>query len=216
MKRKNPPAYVKCYICGKQFDRANNKFVQKQLGETGTRFRYAHPECEPDKEALSPNDRCAICGRAGNERTIPWLPNTTLMAHPTCITKDNPSEYDLLQRYCCSLFGYNSLERSPVLKEIATYHDQYNYSYSAIRKTLMWWYEIEKNDIQKANGHIAIVPYVIKKAKDYWDTVQKAQEVNKDVEIKPTTNITVNIREQKRQRFHSIDLSFLEEEEDAE
>lgn len=209
----NPKAMVKCYVCERMFDRANEPYVQKQRGKT---FRYAHPDCEPDQPVCYPEDRCAICGKADKVFKVDWLPNTTLKAHEECLANYHPDDKQQLIDYCRSLFGKNDLSETPILHQIKVYKEQNHYGYSAMRKTLMWWYEIEGNDISKANGNIRIIPYIIDRAKAYWKTRESAVEVNKDIDIKPTENITVKLKTPQRQRFHTLDLSFLEEDVDGE
>ena len=70
--------------------------------------------------------------------------------------------------------------------------------------------------MRKANGNIHIVPYIIDKAKAYWKTKEQAEVANKDIEIKPAEDIKVKLKTPQRQRFRSVDLSFLEEDVDGE
>ena len=206
----HPKAMVKCYVCGEMFDRANNPYVQKQLGEK--RFRYAHPDCEPTKPILFPNDRCDICGRADNSFKIDFLPNTTLKVHPECLQNYQPDEKQKLIDYCRSLFGKDDLAHTPILRTIKIYNEQNHYSFSAIRKTLMWWYDIKGNDVSKANGNIRIVPYIIDQARDYWKTREQADQSNEKIDIKPIEEVKISIRQPKRERFHTSSFNFLDEE----
>ena len=54
-----------------------------------------------------------------------------------------------------------------------------NYTYSGILKTLKYWFEIKKGDLEKANGGIGIVPYVYDDAFLYWRGIWEAREKNK-------------------------------------
>lgn len=202
-------AMVKCYVCGKMFDRANEPYVQRQHGQ---RFRYAHPECDPNKPVLYAKDRCDICGRADNSFKINFLPNTSLKVHPECLQNYNPDERQKLIDYCRTLFGKDDLSLTPILRTIKVFNEQNHYSFSAIRKTLMWWYDIKGNDISKANGNIRIVPYVIDQARAYWKTREQAEKSNQNIEVKPVENIKISIRQPKRERFHSDSFNFLDEE----
>ena len=52
--------------------------------------------------------------------------------------------------------------------QIKQYINDYNFTYSGIRKALIYFYEIKGNSIDKANGGIGIVPYVYKNAYNYY------------------------------------------------
>jgi len=206
-------AIVKCKYCGKEFDRAKESFVQYPFG---SRFRYAHDICEPNKELKRYNRTCHVCGKADDNENLINMPGVTnLWVHPDCLKSYHPTEQEQLDWYLMKLFGWDFVP-VPVKKTIKTYNEKYNYSFKAIRHTLEWWYEIEKNDIRKANGNIHIVPYIIDKAKAYWKTKEQAEVANKDIEIKPAEDIKVKLKTPQRQRFRSVDLSFLEEDVDGE
>lgn len=206
-------AIVKCKYCGKEFDRATQSFVQIPWGKT---FRYAHPWHEECKDKPVYNRVCHICGKGDIDANLINMPgNTKLWVHPDCLANYKPTELEQLEWYIMKLFG-TDIVGTPIKRNIKIFNEQYHYSYKAIRHTLEWWYEVEKNDINKANGNINIVPYVIERAKAYWQTKEKAETANKNIEIKPTENITVKLKTPQRQRFHTLDLSFLEEDVDGE
>jgi hypothetical protein len=46
--------------------------------------------------------------------------------------------------------------------------DHPEYTYSGIKRTLEYFYEVKKNSIEKANGGIGIVPWVYEEAKRYY------------------------------------------------
>ena len=50
-------------------------------------------------------------------------------------------------------------------------------------KTLIYWYEIKGNSIEKANGGIGIIPYVYKDASEYYYSIYLAQIANRDKKI---------------------------------
>ena len=54
-----------------------------------------------------------------------------------------------------------------IRKQIKQYREEYNYTYSGIRKALIYHYEIKGGDKSKANGGIGIVPYVYENAYNY-------------------------------------------------
>ena len=61
--------------------------------------------------------------------------------------------------------------------------EQYNYSYSGILKSLIYFFEIRRNSIEKANGGIGIVPYVYEDARKYYYDLYMAQKRNEDKKV---------------------------------
>lgn len=70
------------------------------------------------------------------------------------------------------------------------YQNKFRYSYSGMLKSLKWFYEIEHNPIDKANGSIGILPYIYKDAEQYYYNLFLAQQKNINV-----TNYKVRIEE---------------------
>ena len=50
-------------------------------------------------------------------------------------------------------------------------------------KTLIWWFDIKGNSIEKANGGIGIIPYVYQQACDYYYTLFLAKTANKNKDL---------------------------------
>ena len=55
-------------------------------------------------------------------------------------------------------------------------------------KTLIWWFDIKGNSIEKANGGIGIIPYVYQQACDYYYTLFLAKTANKDKDLSKYSN----------------------------
>ena len=113
---------IKCYYCGKTFDRDKLPYVQVSAK------RYAHQECsltEEEKRNKEEQDKCD------------------------------------LENYIMQLFKTDYVD-ARIHKQIKQYREEYNYTYSGIRKALVYFFEIKGNSIEKANGGIGIVPYVYK------------------------------------------------------
>lgn len=103
---------VKCYYCGKMFDRDSEPFVQVFSR------RYAHKSCSEGKE-------------------------------PPKKVEKKPNDETELNEYIKKLFGLSYVPPR-AQKQIKQYVKEYNYTYSGIRKCLYYFYEIRKNDIEKA------------------------------------------------------------------
>ena len=93
--------------------------------------------------------------------------------------------------------------------------DQPEYTYSGIRRTLEYFYDIKKNDISKANGNIGIVPWIYEEAKRYYYNQWLLSQKNADKDIAQYKPKIVEIvikppqREPKKRRL----FTFLDKEE---
>lgn len=131
--------------------------------------------------------KCPICGQTFDANTEPYIMvSSRRYAHQKCWqeadklkSKEEKDKEQLIQ-YIKELFGYNKLPEK-VNRQIKQYKDEYHYSYSAIYKTLRYWFEIKHGDLEKANGGIGIVPYIIDDARNYWLDIMQAKELNKEL-----------------------------------
>lgn len=110
-------------------------------------------------------------------------------AHEECAKKHQKEktqeEKDLedLENYIMKLFN-EPYVNAKVRKQIKDYRKEYNYTYSGMLKTLIWFYEIKGNSIDKANGGIGIIPFVYKNACDYYYSLYIAKLSNESKNIK--------------------------------
>lgn len=79
-----------------------------------------------------------------------------------------------------------------VRKQISNYIETYNFTYSGMKKALVYFYEVKGNDKSKANGGIGIIPYVYRDAYNYYYSIWLANQKNED---KIVTNYKPVIRE---------------------
>ena len=102
-----------------------------------------------------------------------------------------------------------------VNRQIKQYVTEKNYSYSGILKTLKYWFEIKKGDIEKANGGIGIVPFIYNDAFDYWRGICEIKERNKEAQQVTIPVREVHITSPKRapMRHFRKQFTFLEEED---
>lgn len=87
-----------------------------------------------------------------------------------------------LEKYIMKLFNEEFIS-AKVRTQIKQMRDRYNYSYSGILKTLIYYFEVKKGSLEKANNGIGIVPYVYKDAYEYYLNIYNAQKKNKDKDI---------------------------------
>lgn len=118
-------------------------------------------------------------------------------AHLTCAiaaeNEKNQAEKDKedLENYIMNLLGEEFISPK-VRKQISSYIETYNFTYSGMKKALVYFYEVKGNDKSKANGGIGIIPYVYRDAYNYYYSIWLANQKNED---KIVTNYKPVVRE---------------------
>jgi hypothetical protein len=104
-------------------------------------------------------------------------------AHLTCAlaaeNEKSQAEKDRedLEKYIMELLGEEYI--SPrVRKQMNSYIDEYNFTYSGMKKALVYFYEVKGNDKSKAKGGIGIIPYVYRDAYNYYYSLWLANQKN--------------------------------------
>lgn len=129
------------------------------------------------------NVKCKVCGITFDRDVIEAVPaGGRRYAHATCageILEPTEEEEELatLHQYLKALFKdkYNYITLS---KEIEKYKQTNGYRYSGILKSLIYWYEVKQNTLEKANGRIGIVPFIYEDAKTYYYALYQANQNN--------------------------------------
>lgn len=109
-------------------------------------------------------------------------------AHKECVEKNqkekSQEEQDLekLEQYIMKLFDEPYIN-ARIKKQIKDYKAMYNYTYSGMLKSLIWFYEIKGNSIEKANGGIGIIPFIYKDALQYYYSLYLAKLSNENKNI---------------------------------
>ena len=219
------PHVVLCPYCRTKFDRDKEEYAI-----VGTR-RYAHAACmlreaekDPNyikKEIIDPNDNvvCAYCKKPMSKKDEDCVMiGNNKYVHKACQEleeKREKTDKEQLEDYIKDLFQISYID--PRVKgQIKKYIDEYNYTYSGIRKALIYHYEIKGGDKSKANGGIGIVPYVYQNAYEYHYNLWLAQQKNKDVEINlytPKVKEIIIPRPQRKIKKRQL-FTFLDEDEE--
>lgn len=219
------PHVVLCPYCKTKFDRDKEEYAI-----VGTR-RYAHAACmlreaekDPNyikKEIIDPNDNvvCAYCKKPMSKKDEDCVMiGNNKYVHKACQEleeKREKTDKEQLEDYIKDLFQISYID--PRVKgQIKKYIDEYNYTYSGIRKALIYHYEIKGGDKSKANGGIGIVPYVYQNAYEYHYNLWLAQQKNKDVEINlytPKVKEIIIPRPQRKIKKRQL-FTFLDEDEE--
>lgn len=216
---------VKCKYCGKNFDRDKIAYVQPSSR------RYAHADCylrerEKDKtipalDVIDPTDivTCVVCKKQLNKKTDEYIQlSNNRYAHLACAKLEEQREKtdaEQLDNYIMELFDWDYVHPR-VKRQITNFIEEYNFTYSGIKKALIYFYEKKGNSIDKANGGIGIVPYIYQDAYNYYYALWEAQQKNKEIIV---SNYVPNVKEiiipvpERKLRARKL-FSFLDEEED--
>lgn len=164
---------------------------------------------------------CAICRERFDRDKYPAvLISSRRYAHATCAgtlsPEDEQKEKDrkALENYIIKLFNLEHMDGRITLQIQKYLQDHPDYTYSGIRRTLEYFYEVKKNSLDKANGGIGIVPWVYEEAKRYyynqWLLSQKNAE--KDIEQYVPKVREIIIQPPKRNPKKKKIFTFLDEE----
>ena len=120
-----------------------------------------------------------------------------------------------LEQYINKLFHTDYVDPR-IQKQIKNYIKEYNFTYSGILKSLVYFYEVKQNPVEKSNDGIGIVPWVYKQAFNYYYAIWLAQQknTNKTVEnyIPKETEIIIPRPKPKPHKKHLF--SFLDDKQD--
>lgn len=163
--------------------------------------------------------KCAICNESFDANSVPFVKvNSRRYAHKSCaeakqveLTQTELDKEELLE-YIKKLLSIEYITPR-IHKQLNQYVEEYHYTYSGMRKALIYFYEIKGNDVEKANGGIGIIPYVYDSAYRYYYELWLAQERNRGKEIvnyKPDV-VIINIprpekKVKKRKLFSFLDM----------
>lgn len=166
--------------------------------------------------------KCAICNIDFDRNSIQAVKyGARRYAHFSCYPKgelvemekkqEEDPDFLKLKNYISSLF--ETPNWSMINKQIKDYINNYNYSYLGILKSLIFFYDIKKNDKSKANNAIGIVPYIYQQAYDYYLAIFKAQQ-NSDVVLKEETiEYVIKVPQHTKKRIKLLGLGVDEEDE---
>lgn len=165
--------------------------------------------------------KCLYCGQVFDRDKEPFVQvSARRYAHWACaqseddkILQDEKDRNELYD-YIKALFNTNTVDLR-IHKQIKKFKDEYEYTYSGMRKALVYFYEIKGNPIEKANGGIGIIPYVYRKAYEYYFSLWQAQQQNEDKNVYayiPKVKEVVIKRPERNIKKRNL-FSFLDEEE---
>ena len=120
-----------------------------------------------------------------------------------------------LEQYINKLFHTDYVDPR-IQKQIKNYIKEYNFTYSGILKSLVYFYEVKQNPVEKSNDGIGIVPWVYKQAFNYYYAIWLAQQKNTDktVENYIPKETEIIIPRPKPKPHKKRLFSFLDDKED--
>lgn len=133
---------------------------------------------------------CSVCGkRFDRDKVQAVKSNARRYAHQSCCPQGEivplpqvDEDLQKLNEYIEKLLG-NNYNKARVKQQLKSFKEEYNYSYSGILKSLVYFYEVKGNSIDKANGGIGIVPFIYQDAFNYYYSLWQAQSVNQTKHI---------------------------------
>lgn len=167
--------------------------------------------------------KCSVCGiEFDRDRVQAVKVSARRYAHYDCDPKGeivplaanvDPDQEKLIN-YIKTLLGeqYNAAR---VRKQIKDYIEKDKFTYSGILGSLVYWYEVKGNSIEKANGGIGIVGFIYNDARCYFSKIQSGQEAN-DEEVILNYTIEEEYIEIESPRVSSRGVKLFEFEEDTD
>jgi hypothetical protein len=130
---------------------------------------------------------CIYCGKRFDRDKVPaQAVSARRYAHIECFKIEEAKrakiekDKEALEKYIMKIFNETYIN-ARVRKQINTYIQEYEYTYSGIHKALTYFFEVKGNSVEKANGGIGIVPYVYKDAYNYYYSIWLANQKNEYV-----------------------------------
>lgn len=160
-----------------------------------------------------PTVKCLICDKNFDRTKEPCIKQGRRYMHKDCFEKQ-PEDFIYKQKIlekAEELFK-NNCDYNGINSQIKNFQQTYGYTAKDIYKTLLYWYDVKNESIEKSMGRIGIVPYCYKAAQEYYSKIETAQNVNSREEIDKALNpdkVVYHIEPvpfQKPKRFRLFDL----------
>ncbi len=167
---------------------------------------------------------CAICKQKFDRDKYPAILVTSRRyAHASCAgtlsAEETQKEKDRkdLEDYIIKLFNLEHMNGKITLQINKFLQDHPDYTYSGIKHTLEYFYDIKGNSIEKANGGIGIVPWVYAEARAYFyqQYLISQKNANKDINSYIPKTKVITIQTPKRKMRKRKIFTFLDNEEEG-
>lgn len=137
---------------------------------------------------MARNTKCPVCELLFDRDKCDFVHHKNRYYHKVCYDSltaaktQEEKESKELEEYIMKMFN-ETYVNARVRRQLKQFKEQYGYSYSGMLKSLVFFFEVKGNSIEKANGGVGIIPYVYKDAFNYYYSLYMAQEKNKDKNI---------------------------------
>ena len=146
---------------------------------------------------------CPKCGKKFNRDVVQAVKvSARRYGHATCYPDNedfvplavNQEDPDLvkLKDYVNKLFG-KSANWAQINRQLKIYTTENGYSYSGILKSLVYFYDVKANSVDKSNGALGIVPFIYQDAYNYYYDLFLAQSRNETKDFSGMLNKTREI-----------------------
>ena len=165
--------------------------------------------------------KCAICGETFDTNVIQAVKHgARRYAHYSCepsgelvpLGPDADPELQKLKEYIGKIYG-DKANWALINKQIKKFKEENKYSYSGMLKSLVYFYEIKKQPIDKSQGGIGIIPFVYQDAYNYYYNLFMAQQANDKSLVTQIKEIIIKPPKCHRRRKKFFDLGEFEDEE---
>ena len=170
--------------------------------------------------AKKPQVKCQYCGEKFYREDVDFIEvKPRRYAHKECYDKTQSQisqselDYIKLEEYIKKIFGKDYINIK-IRKQIKEYKEEYHYTFSGMLKSLKYWYEIKKANIEEANEGIGIIPYIYEQGKAYYYQLYLLEQ-----SIEETSNNNIQYKQEEitisppQRREKKIKLFNLEEGE---
>ena len=153
--------------------------------------------------------KCPHCNNEVKEEEAIYNTNTKRYYHESCynVLLDRKKLID----YVCELFNYKK-PSVKVYQQMSSYYE-YGISYADMLLALKYFYEIKKGDINKSQGGIGIIPYVLEEAKEFatLEKIEQDKLIQKFEEnaLEKKETIIVHVIERNNKQRKNIDINTL-------
>ena len=153
--------------------------------------------------------KCPHCNNEVKEEEAIYNTNTKRYYHESCynILLDRKKLID----YVCELFNYKK-PSVKVYQQMSSYYE-YGTSYADMLLALKYFYEIKKGDINKSQGGIGIIPYVLEEAKEFatLEKIEQDKLIQKFEEnaLEKKETKYIHVAEQRNKQKKNIDINAL-------
>lgn len=166
--------------------------------------------------------KCSVCEQIFNRDTVQAVKSgARRYAHYECFPtgelvplekKEEDEDLVKLKEYITKLYGEKA-NWALINKQIKNFTKEKSYSLSGILKSLIYFFDIKKNNTDKTNGGIGIVEYCYQDAYNYYLGLYLAQQANENkVLLNQVKEITIPIPSARGTKQKLIDLGEYEDD----